>query len=432
MDQLRSCFSVSRRPRNDLSCSGSFSVTDECGANSRWGGPSADQLRRLDACRVIGFAGGLELFGHQRSQLEIFKALRDLGATVHVVVDAIDHGGAVGAESRRLGFPTSEFPFGCQWSKTFFKKQPSLVLKCLASVVACSNQFRRLVNDFRPTHAHIGNSLVYSYVAPALSIIRLPLIFRVGDAVATESWPNYLLWKSGVRRAAHVVTISKFLHDSVAAHVRIPPERVSTIYNLSPIRPAYCSREVRNPLRVVYVGQISAHKGVEQLVDATKEILRRHPDVYFDLVGGSRYTHEFEKNLQLHAEELGVADRVLFHGQVSDPTPFYRSAFVHVVPSVQDEACGNVVMEAKYMCVPSIVFPSGALPELVHHKVDGYVCQDKSVDSLIDAINWFLDEPSRCEAAGVAAHEDYETRFGTERFANQWAEIYRDTLRNNS
>jgi glycosyltransferase involved in cell wall biosynthesis len=122
--------------------------------------------------------------------------------------------------------------------------------------------------------------------------------------------------------------------------------------------------------------------------------------------------------------ERKVHSRVSFLGHVADPSSCYRRAHIHVAPSLWEEPSANVVFEAKRHGAPSIVFDSGGLAELVHHKIDGYICETKTAKSLASAILWMLSDNARLSALAAAARLDSETRFGRSRFLEAWADVY--------
>jgi glycosyltransferase involved in cell wall biosynthesis len=94
-----------------------------------------------------------------------------------------------------------------------------------------------------------------------------------------------------------------------------------------------------------------------------------------------------------------------------------------VAPTLAEEPLGNVVVEAKNAARPTIVFPSGGLPEMIEHGVDGYVCSDKSVDALEAAFRAYLIEPGKCEREGAAAKNSLQ-RLGVAQFTERWNAIY--------
>jgi glycosyltransferase involved in cell wall biosynthesis len=99
-----------------------------------------------------------------------------------------------------------------------------------------------------------------------------------------------------------------------------------------------------------------------------------------------------------------------------------RTASVHCSPSLpeQREAFGIVVLEAKGAGLPSVVVPSGNLPDLIAHKQDGWICARPDVDALVEGLRFFLTQPQTLAAAGAAARRSAEN-FSQERFAAAWA-----------
>jgi glycosyltransferase involved in cell wall biosynthesis len=144
-----------------------------------------------------------------------------------------------------------------------------------------------------------------------------------------------------------------------------------------------------------------------------------------DLAGGSRYDTQFREQLKSTLRDRGLLERACFHGHVSDPASLYERAAVHVAPSICEEAAGNVVLEAKTVGTPSVVFPSGGLPEMIRHGIDGYVCRERSVDALVEGIRWCLADPTRWGGLSAQARRDSEARFGPARFASAWAAVYK-------
>jgi glycosyltransferase involved in cell wall biosynthesis len=384
---------------------------------------------RLDGVRVLAVLNGLELFGHERGNIEVFRILRQLGAQVLVGVNEREKGGEVGDELRRLQFDTFALPFGNQWSWQWLKTEPLSVFAKIRQAIRCSAVFRAALRRFAATHVHMGSSLAYSYVAPALATCRIPMVYRMGDAPPTDSPFNLRIWRQAMRRTARLVCNSEFVR---IAAIQAGASDADVIYNLASRRGDAVgsggnSQTSERSVRLVYVGAVSAHKGVMTLVEAFGVLATEFPEILLEIVGGSRYDTEFRRELLARVAVLGLQSRVVFHGFLRDPDALYERAAIHVAPSLWEEPLGTVVLEAKRISRPSVVFPSGGLVELVNHGVDGYVCETKSVPALVGGLRWMLADRNRLQRLGAAAREDYDRRFGPERFAEQWANVYLET-----
>ncbi|MEM8911820.1 MAG: glycosyltransferase, partial [Planctomycetota bacterium] len=295
---------------------------------------------RLSKVRVIALLGSHEVFGKERANIEVFKTLRGQGAQVKVGVTARFNGGDVRKQVEMLGFETFAMPFGCQWSKTFFRRHPSLLPDNLSKVFRCCRVLARQVREWRATHVHLANPMVYSFIAPYLRWNRsLNLVYRAGDSPPLDSRPNLIIWRSLAERADQIVAISRFIRSRVQGARKHSEGEVSVIYNtapslqgLSPAEPATISLEegrttrpdADQPLRLLYVGQISKHKGVVELIDACAQLLAQGADLRLSLVGGSMYTKEFEDSQKQRVSDLGLSEHIQFHGYVTDPAKFYQ------------------------------------------------------------------------------------------------------------
>ena len=380
---------------------------------------------RLAGVRVLGAINGIELFGHERSNIEVFRTLRALGAQVRVGVHPIEDN-HVRDELERSGIETFSIPFGPQWSIQWVKRHPSLIFTNFWKVWTSSRAFSKQVRNFDPTHFHIGSPLVYSYLSLALKRHSRPLVYRMGNCPPVDSRFNLRIWKMAVRRADHLVSISEFVRQEA----KVAGGKDSTvIYNLAPTFVASDPDRVPERTdfpgpRLLYVGAVSEYKGVGVLIQALGPLKTRYPDLCLDIIGGSRYDAVDRSKLVQVAKDLGVAESVHFHGHVSNPVEYYKSASLHVHPALWPEPLGNVVMEAKREGTPSVVFRSGGLPEMIRHKIDGYVCAEHTPNALVDAIDWSVAEPARLNSLGRNARASYDARFGTDRFNRQWSEIY--------
>ena len=142
-------------------------------------------------------------------------------------------------------------------------------------------------------------------------------------------------------------------------------------------------------LRVGFVGRLNAHKGVDVLLDALALDGRLDADVY----GAGPEAAA----LEARAAELGLGDRVTFHGFADESTlPRVFPTFdVLAVPSLQVpgwvEQFGRVVVEGQASGVPVVASATGALPEVVGDA--GILVPPRDPGALCAAMVRLLEEP---------------------------------------
>ena len=113
---------------------------------------------------------------------------------------------------------------------------------------------------------------------------------------------------------------------------------------------------------ILYVGNLSRHKGVHILIRAFREI--KQNNIRLHIVGKGKDAEEFKKL-------AGDDPRIKFYGFVPEEKlrELYRTANVVVVPSIWYENSPVVIYESFISCTPVIGSKIGGIPELVE---DGY------------------------------------------------------------
>lgn len=383
----------------------------------------------LAGSRVLTLFGGTGVFGHERANLEVMRVVRELGGKVRFVVGRTYGCHHLTSRLTLLGFEWSTAPFGYLLGKSLLGKDFHLALYNIYGWVATSLALRREIRRFRPTHLYVANWRYFFFAYPAIRLCATTLIYRAGDCLPAHTPLHRYFNRRLFSRVRHLVCNSEFVRRQVL-QAGAPVEKVRVIYNFPPVRPPPLrdvprSRPEGVPV-LLYVGQVSAHKGVLLLVEAFRTLLASGTNIVLWVAGEAVWTDTTETRLQDFIRANNLAKRIQMLGYVEHVQPLFELADIHVCPSLFDDPSPNVVMESKLGGTPSVVFPRGGLPELVDHKVDGFVCRDCSVEALCEGIRWFLDNPDERRRAGQAARRSLEEKFGAERFVREWASVFRD------
>ena len=101
----------------------------------------------------------------------------------------------------------------------------------------------------------------------------------------------------------------------------------------------------------------------------------------------------------------------------------YAGIDVFVTPSLQDNL-PNTIMEAMACGTPCVGFNVGGIPEMIDHKVNGYVARYKDAADLAEGIRYVLADHDRL---GAAAREKVLHEYSEESVARRYIEIYKGT-----
>jgi glycosyltransferase involved in cell wall biosynthesis len=384
----------------------------------------------LDDVRVLALFGGNRLFGQERGNIEALRNMAAMGAKVRVVTTSRGIASELQAELDRQGLEWTTAPFGYTWHNYLFGRHFYYLFLNLYSILAVSWQVLKEVRQWKPTHLYTMNWHYFIYAWPALWILKVPLIWRAGDEPPKHSRLHRWLARQICQRVNQMVCVSRFIKGQWNA-VGMSPAKMQVIHNFPPSRVQIGKPKLpelpAGALVVTFLGQVAEHKGILILLEAMARLVAGGRNLVLWVAGDQTWDNGFFEKVNRCVTSLTLQDRVTFFGYVTNVVPVLERTDLHICPSLFPDPLPNVVVEAKQCGKPSVVFPNGGLPELVEHKVDGYICRDSSVDALVEGISYYLDRPDERRRAGEAARNSLEEKYGLERFRKQWAEVFLQT-----
>lgn len=155
--------------------------------------------------------------------------------------------------------------------------------------------------------------------------------------------------------------------------------------------------------RVLYVGRLMPHKGVNYLVEALP------PGLELELIG-QPYDLRFYDDLK----KLAEGKHVFFRSDCDDQAlvEAYRSAICVVLPSVYQtmygvktnvpELLGQTLLEGMACGAPAICTDVASMPEVVEDGITGFVVHPNNPSALREKLIWLRDHPVQAQAMGEA------------------------------
>ena len=361
--------------------------------------------------------------------LRLAKALEKVDVKVHVVapssngVDSTDEVDGITVERFRYAPRKYEKLAYTGNMATEFQRSWSAKITMLGflgadfakSVIAR----RRAAPDLIHAHWWFPGGLVGTWLG---GLSHLPLVttlhgtdVRLAKSVAVAR----PLFRHVITHSAKVTTVSHWLAGEL--DLLVP--------NRSPVvAPMPVATELFEPdgnVRrdgVLFVGRLNAQKGLDQLIRALAGMKNA---ATLDVVGDG----PARESLGALATELGVADRVRWHGQVKqgDLPKFYQRARVLAVPSL-DEGLGLVAVEAALCETPVVGFRSGGTPDVVRNGSTGILVEPNDVPALSRALDDVLDSEARATSLGQSGRLYALANFAPESAAQKYLSIYQQAI----
>ena len=117
---------------------------------------------------------------------------------------------------------------------------------------------------------------------------------------------------------------------------------------------------------------------------------------------------------------------ISFTGSTDTIVDLYNAAHLFVIPSLQDNL-PNTIVESMLCGTPVVGFRAGGIPEMIDHKVSGYLAEYRSSQDLAEGMNWVLGSKNYDDLS-AATRISAVKLFSRERSTEQHVELYRSLL----
>jgi UDP-glucose:(heptosyl)LPS alpha-1,3-glucosyltransferase len=253
--------------------------------------------------------------------------------------------------------------------------------------------------DVYHPHAGIAGEMITSGHLNKSGLINKAIAW-VGNRTNRRRLAFASIEKQLLRTRPTVLCLSELIKHVVRGeYPNLPDDKLVSLFNgtdlckFDPTTRAEARDEIRDRFSITHdetvaliLAQDFERKGLALAIEAVAKV----PGIIL-LVGGKPDPAQYR---QL-AKSRGVADRVIFAGQVSDPVSFYKAADFFVLPTRFDP-CSLVVLEALAMGLPVISTAQNGACEIMQDGIHGKVLANPDdIDALIAAVREMADPTVR-------------------------------------
>jgi mannosyltransferase len=173
-------------------------------------------------------------------------------------------------------------------------------------------------------------------------------------------------------------------------------------------------------------GRIRAQKGTDLFIDAMCRLLPRYPDFAAVVIGlATPQEKTFEDALKKKIEEAGLANRVLFLGELPEHEvpAWFRKLTIFVGPQ-RNEGFGLTTLEAMASELAVVGSKAGAARHLIEENVTGHLFEIEDVNTMTARIEDLMKDPRRAIEFGKAGRKRVLEKFAIEREAEGIFRVY--------
>lgn len=314
---------------------------------------------------------------------------------------------------------------------------------------ATTTRLEALARELKPDVLHAHSPVLN--VLPALRVgqrLGIPVVYEIRafweDAAvdhgstregslryratrALETW--------ALKRVDHAFTICEGLRADIVAR-GIPAAKVTVIANAVDVKNFQLSGaadlELRRQLGLIdctvigFVGSFYAYEGLDLLLAAFPKMLAQRPELRLLLVGGGPQ----ETHLKAQAQQLGIADKVIFTGRVphSEVSRYYDQIDLLAYPRHSMRLTELVTplkpLEAMAQGRLFVASDVGGHKELIRDGETGKLFKAGSAEALAAAINEMLIHQERWPAMRAAGRQFVEDVRNWKNSVANYAAVY--------
>ncbi len=365
--------------------------------------------------------------GANRRYLELMEGLAQLGNDVFVIMNArleyapkafkrID----LDVKYRRKGFPPASYLFA-----RAIKRSMGQVLAAIGDKASPGKCWIHIHGDMHLRSAtvlkkRLRASLFFAFRCN--DVKRAHLLRESGHLNPVETAMSFVheslnrLRERQVASRAELVTFQNASdRDEFLARTRYPAGKTVIIPgNIGMPRFSDDDRDKNASVRLrrlIYVGTLSVSKGLQYVLEAFAELVKRgHKDLSLTVLGK---INGDEPAFRL-AAELGIREKVRFEG-FRLPFPYFAETDLMVYPTLYD-AFPDTILEALHVGCPVMASSVGGIPDLLSHEELLFAASDvrdiaDKIERCVNDDSYYMKIKALCAARAESFRFDWPKKF---------------------
>ncbi|MDG0826070.1 glycosyltransferase family 4 protein [Staphylococcus equorum] len=183
-------------------------------------------------------------------------------------------------------------------------------------------------------------------------------------------------------------------------------------------------KQLDNKFVIGYVGRIVKDKGIQELIEAFKTVLKKSYNVKLMVIGS------VEKGNAINDEDylfLKNNPNVLLIEHVSNPVSYYNNMDLFIFPTHR-EGFGNVSIEAQALKVPVITTNvTGAIDTVIDEET-GFIVEKGNVEAIVNKIEKLINNEQLRRKLGENGRIHVGNKFSNEIIWNDMEKMYKNFL----
>lgn len=180
-------------------------------------------------------------------------------------------------------------------------------------------------------------------------------------------------------------------------------------------------KKPKNSILILSVSNLYKPKGIDLNIKAIAKLVKKYPNILYYIIGDGVE----RKNLERLVCDNNLSDNVVFLGRLNhDKVMSYMSICdIFSLPSWK-EGFGVVYIEAMAHAKPVIGVRGEGMEDAIINKENGLLVEPKDIDSLVEALQFLIDNKQKALKIGKLGKETVINDFTWKKNAKKMLEVY--------
>jgi glycosyltransferase involved in cell wall biosynthesis len=259
-----------------------------------------------------------------------------------------------------------------------------------------------------------------SHLLALLREVRMPVVTTLHTVLQKPDAIHRTVMEELIQRSSRLVVMARKGAEILAETYGVPAGKIDVIPHGIPDMPFVESSFYKQQFGVegrpvlLTFGLLGPGKGIEYAIEALPEIIRRHPDVVY-LVLGATHPHlvaregeSYRLGLERLAEDLGVKDHVIFYNRfvsLEDLKEFIGASDIYLTPYLNEAQITSGTLAYVFGAGKAVVStPYWHAQELLAED-RGILVPFRDPMAIAQGVCAFLDDPARLQATREKAYQ---------------------------
>jgi glycosyltransferase involved in cell wall biosynthesis len=282
-----------------------------------------------------------------------------------------------------------------------------------------------------------------SYITSLISNLRKPLVTTLHTILDNPTPEQLRIIKEIALYSSYLVVLSEKAVEMLKSIYGIPEEKIVHIPHGAPdvpfLDPAYYKDkfQLQDKKVILTFGLLSPGKGITDVINALKEVVRKNPDVTYIILGATHpnikklHGEEYREGLERLVKQNGLQDNVIFINRFVDFNQlleFILMCDIYISPYHNKEQIVSGTLTYAVACGKAVISTPYWYAEELLSGNRGILVPFKDVKAMVKALIRLIDDEKKRNELRRNAY-DYGRNIIWNKVASQYVDVFEKSIK---